>query len=323
MRNLAQWRINMNYKTLARIISLLLVMILCLATCAAEESFVVDEAEWAAAVEADGLINEEENINKSDWNSILLFGCDSYTTKEQQRTDSMIILSVNMKTAQVKMTSLMRDTWIKSSSSGGSRKLTELCAVGGPQLTIQAINENFGMNIEKYALISMAGIAEVIDLVGGLDLDVTEAERKALNKGLFDLSGLSGMEKLQQSGEKVHLNGNQATAFARIRQIDSDYVRTERQRTVLLALAEKIKGGASAATLLTIVDVLLDYVETNLSLVEIMSLAGVGLSADLSSVEQLRLPADGTFQAGMFGNVWCIKPNFDENKKILQEFIYG
>lgn len=313
----------MNNKTPARIISLLLAIILCLATCVAEESYIVDEAEWAAAVEADNSVSAEESTDEDDWTNVLLLGCDSYTTKEQQRTDSMIILSVNMKTSEVKMTSLMRDTWIKSSSSKGYRKLTELCAVGGPQLTIQAINENFGTNIDKYALISMAGIAEVIDLVGGLDLDVTEAERKALNKGLFDLSGLSGMEKLQQSGEKVHLNGNQATAYARIRKIDSDYVRTERQRTVLIALAEKIRGGASAGTLLTIVNVLLEYVETNLSLVEIMSLASVGLTADLSSAKQLRLPADGTFESGMFGNVWCIKPNFDKNKKILREFIYG
>lgn len=313
----------MNYKISARIVSVLLAVILCLAHCTMAESFIVDEAEWAAAVEADGLNAEAENVDEGDWTNIMLLGCDSYTTKEQQRTDSMIILSVNMKTAEIKMTSLLRDTWIKSSSSGGHRKLTEMCAIGGPELTIQAINENFGMKLDKYALISMAGIAEIIDLVGGLELDITEAERKALNKGLFDLSGLSGMEKLQQSGEKVHLNGNQATAYARIRKIDNDYVRTERQRIVLLALAEKIKNGASAATLLTIVNVLMEYVETNLSLVEIMSLAGVGLSADLAGVKELRLPADGTFQSGMFGNVWCIKPNFEENKKLLREFIYG
>ena len=106
----------------------------------------------------------------------------------------------------------------------------------------------------------MQGIAEIIDLIGGLDLDVTEAERKALNKGLFDLSSLSGMEQLEESGEGVHLNGNQATAFARIRKIDSDYVRTERQRTVLLAVADKIKNGASAGTLLTVVTTLMSYV---------------------------------------------------------------
>lgn len=313
----------MNYRFLIRFLALLLVMLFAVAPCASAESFIVDEAEWAAAVEADGLSGEEKKGSADDWTNILLLGCDSYTTKEQQRTDSMIILSVNMKTADIKMTSLMRDIWIKVPGGSGSRKLTELCAVGGPEMTIRAINDNFGMSLDKYALISMAGIAEIIDLVGGLDLDVTEAERKALNKGLFDLSGLSGMEQLQHSGEKVHLNGNQATAFARIRKIDSDYVRTERQRIVLLALAEKIKNGASAATLLTIVDVLLEYVETNLSLVEIMSMAGVGLSADLANAQELRLPADGTFESGMFGEVWCIKPDFKKNAKILREFIYG
>ena len=164
---------------------------------------------------------------------------------------------------------------------------------------------------------------DLIDLLGGVDIDVTEAERKALNKGLFDLSSLSGMEKLQESGENVHLNGNQATAFARIRKIDSDYVRTNRQRTVLMAMARKLKDGASAGTLLTIVNVLLNYVETDLSISDILEIGTVGLDMDLSTVEELRLPADGTFESGMYGNVWCIKPNFEKNAALLQEFIYG
>ena len=195
--------------------------------------------------------------------------------------------------------------------------------MGGQEMTIQAIEDNFGVEIDDYALISMEGIAEIIDLLGGVDIDVTEAERKALNKGLFDLSSLSGMEKLQESGENVHLNGNQATAFARIRQIDSDYVRTNRQRTVLMAMARRLKDGASAGTLLTIVNVLLNYVETDLSISDILEIGTVGLDMDLSTVEELRLPADGTFESGMYGNVWCIKPNFEKNAALLQEFIYG
>ena len=236
----------------------------------------------------------------------------------------MIILSVNPEDGEVKMTSLMRDTWIKVPGTKSShRKLTELCAVGGPELTIQAINESFGMNIENYALISMVGIAEVIDLVGGIELDVTEAERKALNKGLFDFSSRSGMEQLKESGEQVHLNGNQATAFARIRQIDSDFVRTERQREVLLTLAKKIMNDADSGTLMTIAATLMDYVDTNLGFLQIMKLADVALGMDLDSIGQLRLPADGTFESGMFSGVWCIKPNFEKNTKILHEFIYG
>jgi len=274
----------------------------------------VESADEEAAVDV-GILSDE-------WWNILLLGCDSYTKNEYSRTDSMIILSVNLKNKQVKMTSLMRDTWIKAPGRS-SRKLTELCALGGPELTISAINENFGMNIEDYVLISMEGIAEVIDLLGGIELDVTEAERKALNKGLFDLSPYSGMEKLEKSGEQVHLNGNQATAYARIRNIDSDFVRTERQRIVLVTMAKKLQQGASAGTLMSIVTSLLDFVDTNLGFIDLMNLASVGLEMDMSSIEELRLPADGTYESGMFGDVWCIKPNFKKNTKILHEFIYG
>ena len=299
---------------LRRLLAALVCIVLLLGCCLAEGS--VSQEEWDAAVEADS------KSDKSDWMNILLLGCDSYTKNTYSRSDSMIVLSVNAKAGQAKMTSLMRDTWIKVSGKN-SRKLTELCAVGGPELTIQALNENFDLGIEKYMLISMEGIAEIIDLLGGLDLDVTEAERKALNKGLFDLSGLSGMEQLQESGEQVHLNGNQATAYARIRKIDSDYVRVERQRIVLLAMADKILAGTNAAQLLTVVNVLMDYVDTNLSLVEIMSLAKVALKMDLQGVQETRIPADGTYESGTFGDVWCIKPNFEKNKKILHDFIYG
>lgn len=262
--------------------------------------------------------------SEGDWWNILLLGCDSYSTNNHTRSDSMIIVSINRETQQVKMTSLMRDTWVPvPGTKSQHRKLTELCAVGGPELTIQAIDKCFDVEIDDYALISMEGIAEIIDILGGVDVDVTEAERKALNKGLFDLSSLSGMEKLEESGENVHLNGNQATAFARIRKIDSDYVRTERQRTVLLAMAEKIKNGATIATLLTVVKVLLNYVETSLSTDEIVEIGKLGLSLDLSTVEELRLPADGTFKSGTYDGIWCIKPNFETNAKLLNDFIYG
>ena len=222
--------------TLRRFAALLLTVALMMAALACPAG-AVSQDEWDAAVAND----EQSAADASDeWWNILLLGCDSYTKNSYQRTDSMIIVSINLARGEVKLTSLMRDTWITVPGTNKHRKLTELCAVGGPELTIRAINENFGMDISDYALISMQGIAEIIDLIGGLDLDITEAERKALNKGLFDLSSLSGMEQLQESGEGVHLNGNQATAYARIRKIDIDYVRTERQRTVLIAMADKI-----------------------------------------------------------------------------------
>ena len=294
----------------------------------AEAPEVAEAGEWIEYISMDDVLvaQVEEPVAAEDlpdeWWNILLLGCDSYTKKEYSRTDSMIILSVNPAQKQVKMTSLMRDTWVTVPGKKSHRKLTELCAVGGPELTIEAVNESYGMNIEDYVLISMNGIAEIIDLLGGIELDVTEAERKALNKGLFDLSPLSGMEKLQESGENVHLNGNQATAYARIRQIDSDFVRTERQRTVLVTMAKKIMDGTDAGTLMSVVMTLLDYVDTNLGFLEIMNLAEVALGMDLNTIGELRLPADGTYDAGTYDGVWCIKPNFKKNTNILHEFIY-
>lgn len=310
----------MKVSLLRRMIAAMLAIVLLIGCGCAEildEGAVVSEEEWNAAVQADDIQEDTEG-----WINILLLGCDSYSINDYSRSDSMIILSVNSDTKEIKMTSLMRDTWIKASGHN-SRKLTELCAVGGPELTMKAINENYGTNITRYALIGMDGIAEIIDLVGGLELDVTEAERKALNKGLFDLSRLSGMEKLQESGEKVHLNGNQATAYARIRQIDSDYVRVERQRIVLMAMAKKIMSGVNATNVISVIDVLMEYVDTNIGLMEIISLARLGMGADMEKIQEMRLPAEGTYEAGMFGDVWCIKPDFKKNAKLLKEFIYG
>lgn len=262
--------------------------------------------------------------NESDWWNILLLGCDSYKDGQYTRTDSMIILSLNTVTHEIKMTSLMRDTWIQDPVTGKERKLTELCAVGrGPSRTITAINNNFGMNIESYVLISMEAIATVIDLLGGVDLDVTEKERRALNKGLFDLSEYSGMEKLQESGENVHLNGNQATAFARIRKIDSDFVRTERQRTVLIKLAEIMVNNLTPENLIPVINSLMKYVDTNLTLTDIMAIGSFAMTCDIHNIKQFRVPADGTYQSGTFNGVWCIKPNYKKNRALLHQFIYS
>ena len=258
-----------------------------------------------------------------DWWNILLLGTDNRDEQEgYSRTDSMIILSVNTVSGEAKLTSLMRDTWVKIPGHG-SAKLNAASVYGGPELTMETISGNFGVEIQDYMLINITGLADVIDVLGGIRIDVTEAERKAINKGLFDLSSRSGMEKLESSGEDVLLNGNQAVAYSRIRMIDSDYVRTERQRSVLVKLAEKLQEEVNMITIAGTLTTLLPYVETSLGLSDLISLASVGLGMDFDSIGELRLPADGTFESGTYDGVWCIKPNFDKNRALLHDFIYG
>jgi len=263
-----------------------------------------------------------EEGSKDDWLNILLLGTDVRDESGYGRTDSMILLSVNTKTTQAKLTSFMRDLWLTIPGRDGKAKLNAACVYGGPTLLMKTLKEHFGIEIDGYALVNLSCMADIIDILGGLRLDVTEAERKALNKGLFDLSSRSGMEELRKSGDQVLLNGNQAVAFARIRTIDSDYRRTERQREVLTAMAKRLQE-ENGTTLLTVIPTLLKYVETDMGFTQLMSLAYVGLQMDMDTIEQYRIPAEGTYESGTYDGVWCIKADLKKNAALLDKFIYG
>lgn len=259
---------------------------------------------------------------EGDWHNILLLGTDVRDTDEYGRSDSMIVLSVNLSTREAKLTSFMRDIWVKIPGVKKENKLNTACVYGGPELTMKTLNQYFGLDLEYYAMVNLNCMADIIDLLGGLRLDVTEAERKALNKGLFDLSSRSGMEKLEKSGKQVLLNGNQAVAYARIRQIDSDYKRTERQRVVLTAIAKRLQT-EDPLTIMSVVATMTQYVKTNLTFQQMTALAAVGFQINTNAIQQLRIPADNTYKDGMYGKVWCIRPDFEKNKAIVRKFIYG
>ena len=295
----------------------------------------IDAEEWLDnTVEQAEVVDEMYTINDfavteglpDNWVNILLLGTDvkyaDYKPGRYGRSDSMIVMSINLATKEAKLSSFMRDIWVEMHGQEKGNKLNAACGLGGPALTMRTLNESFGLNLQYYALVNLSSMAEIIDLLGGLDLDVTEAEMKALNKGLFDLSPLSGMEPLMEYGSGVHLNGNQATAFARIRKIDSDYKRTERQRYVLTTIAKRLQR-EDAGTIVGVVMKLLECVETNMNFTQIMTIAGVGLQMDMDKVQQLRIPVDGSYESGTFDGVWCMRIDFKENKKKLHEFIYG
>ena len=262
----------------------------------------------------------------AEWINILLLGTDSRTEEHYSRTDTMIVLSINSKTSQMKLTSIMRDIWIQIPGYGG-QKLNAACVYGGPELTIRMINENFRLNIQKYALVNMQCLVQIVDSLGGIELDVTPAESSAIRRlnassaGAKDGSG-KYISDAVPAGENVLLNGKQVLAYSRIRKSDSDYARTSRQRNVLVAIAKKMQS-VNLLRLTSIVTTALQYVETNLGFNEIMDIASVGTKADLSKLSEFRIPADGTYDSGMYGNTWCIKPDFEANKTALHEFIYG
>ncbi|MBR2697674.1 MAG: LCP family protein [Clostridia bacterium] len=299
----------------------------------AEDSTSLDNPneDWMAGTEQqDVVVDQAYTIDDfavteglpDNWVNILLLGTDVKYTNQYGRTDSMIVMSVNLATKQAKLTSFMRDIWVSMDGRSKTGKLNSACLYGGPALVMRTINEHFGLNLQYYALVNLSSMAEIIDLLGGLDLDVTEKEMNALNKGLFDLSPLSGMEKLEEYGENVHLNGNQATAYARIRKIDSDYKRTERQRYVLTQIAKRLQQ-ENAGTIVSVIMKLLSCVETNMNMTQLMTIAAAGLQMNMDNIPQFRVPADNTYQTGTYEGIWAIKVDFNANKQKLHKFIYG
>lgn len=267
---------------------------------------------------------------EGSWWNILLLGGDSRELNTYDRTDTMIILSLNKKTNEIKLTSIMRDTWVTVNDGETTRncKINAANVYGGPKLTMKTINEYFGTDIKDYVMVNMGSLLEIIDVIGGIDIEVTESERQYINQyaaSFLHETGMSydGETQLYETG-MVHLNGLLALAFCRNRYSDSDYGRVERQQKVLIACAQKVKSmDMGFGTLMDLAGTVLDDVATNLGLFDIIKVAEIGLDADVEGISQLRLPADGTFTSGTEGGVWMIRADFEANQRVLREYIYG
>jgi len=270
----------------------------------------------------------ENQVVESDngWWNILLMGGDSRNKTAYGLTDSMIILSINLKENKTKMTSIMRDTWVNYSGTNSHGKINAANVYGGPEMAIATVNDCFDADIRDYIMVNMAGLVDIVDQVDGIDIKVTPDEKKWTNHYAKDFlknfGDYEGETVLNETGDSVHLNGLLAMSFCRNRYSGTDYERTQRQRTVLLAVLEKLKQG-NPMQFMSVVAAAIDSVETSLDYAEILELATFGISLDAATIEQYRIPADGTFASGMKDGVWSIRPNFEKNKEALRAFLYG
>ena len=248
--------------------------------------------------------------------------------EKYDRTDTMMILSINRDEAQVKMTSIMRDTWVELPGTGKNNKINAANVFGGPELAVETVNANFGTDIEDYVIVNMEDLLQIVDLMGGVDIEITESERVQINKNIEDyisaVSGAANYDGDKTLGESglVHLNGMMAVGYCRIRKIDSDYTRVMRQQTVLLALAEKAQN-MEVEELTKVAGDIYQIINTSLSEEDIKSMATAFMVMEVSEVGQNRIPADGTFQSGIFDGIWMIKPDLEKNREQLHTFIYG
>lgn len=245
----------------------------------------------------DALTDAQLGVNANlsdDVVNIALFGIDSRNLNSfRGLSDSIMILSVDTVHNSIKITSIMRDSLVPIEGHAAN-KINSAYSYGGAELAIKTLNQNFGLNIRDYATVNFRGMAEIIDAMGGIEVDITEAERNNANHNITWLSISSGISKtlIPKSGPQT-LNGNQAVAFARIRKVSTssgvpdDYGRSDRQRYVMEQLFNKaLTMGKSKYP--GLIRALLPHMETSLTYGEILNLSGV-LTGDIQ-FEQARIP---------------------------------
>ncbi len=227
----------------------------------------------------DILINEEIDQAEAKvldgYRNIALYGIDTRVGKMDQEahSDALMVASINNKTKDVKLVSVYRDTYLDN-TNGEYRKATECYYFGGPQRSMNMLNKNLDLNITDFVTIDFSGLANVIELMGGIEIDVQEDEIQWINGYQEEGSQVTGREivPVTYAGPQV-LNGLQAMSYCRIRYTEgSDYKRTERQRTVLQKILEKAKT-MDLLTLNSIIDEMAPNILTSLSTTEILSLA--------------------------------------------------
>lgn len=293
-----------------RVILLILIIILFIIVTAAGTAF------WYISNKL-GKINyvdiDEENLqisaiaknNLEGYRNIALFGidtrADSYATS---RTDCIIIVSINEKTKEVKLISVYRDAYLDITDRGLD-KVTHAYVYGGAEKTISTLNRNLDLNITEFVTVNFEAAKKIVDAVGGIKMTVTDAEA----------TQITGIGK----AGTYNLTGSQALEYARTRNIDSDYKRTERMRDVLTAVFNKAKT-MNVTQLNNLADEILPLVYTNIKTSEIFALAPDAISYKISESNGWPYEVKGA----TISNIWYGVPvTLEENVKKLHQDVFN
>ena len=258
----------------------------------------------------------QQNKNNKDVINVLLLGRDARNAAvEYGRTDSMIILSYNKKTNDVRMVSLLRDIYVPIEGHGWNR-INTAYAFGGIGLCINTINDVFGLDIQDYVTVDFGGLISVIDSIGGIDLDLT-ADEVFMYREMGRLPG-------DAAAGIHHMDGEFALIHARNRTLGTDFERTRRQRDILTAIYQKVTASTSLTEVTRLITSALDMVKTNMSASTLITLAADVLQNGSSiEIDGAHVPFADTYRGGIVREMWVIEIDFAENIRRMHEFLYG
>ncbi|PWX16154.1 LytR family transcriptional regulator [Clostridium perfringens] len=258
-------------------------------------------------VNKDNLSIDKAQVEKEKHiKNIALFGIDAPKGKAG-RSDAIMILTLDEEHKVMKLTSIMRDSYVDIPGHGDD-KITHAYAFGGPELAMKTLNENFKVNVEDFMAVNFTSLPEIIDKLGGVKINIIPEE-------IHHIPGITS------PGEQV-LNGAEALAYSRIRYATGgDYKRTERQRVVLEAVFEKLKS-TPTKEYPSLIDDFLPYVETNMSSMDMIKLATDVAPLVKGNLETARFPLDGYCDGKMINGVWYLVYDRQATLNQIQEYIY-
>lgn len=266
-------------------------------------------------------------VMEEEYQTIALFGVDTrdtvdMTKKNAARSDAIIIACINNKTKEVQLVSVYRDCLLETASPDSTtRKVTEAYFYGGPTGAVETLNKNLDLNIKDYVTVDFKALANAIDALGGITINVKSKELDNLNHNLQEQVEVTGIysEGIWSAGEQV-LNGTQAVAYARIRKVgNNDFERTQRQRAVISAMIDKAKK-SDLSTINKVIDEVFPQIATNMSNKQLISLAADVFDYELADNTGFPL-AHTTPNLGKKGSV-VVPADLLSNVKYLHEFLY-
>lgn len=286
------------------------------------------EADKAAAEAAKGVDDSDIELPDAvmfdaDIENILLIGSDRRSMDEEGRSDAMMLLTLDRKHKKIKMTSFLRDLYIKIPGKYGTR-LNSAYAVGGVDLLKQTIEANLGISVDKYIIVDFTAFKTVVNKIGkingkgGIKITVTSAEANYMchheKYGLFP--------RFEKGKGTYYMNGAEALNYARIRKIDSDFGRTKRQRKVLTEIINELKE-LSYMDLISIGYTCLEYVTTDFTKAELVGLASEAASVMNYENNQISIPIKGSYTTQHMSNGnEVLAANLTVNAQKLAAFIY-
>lgn len=255
-------------------------------------------------------IDPLENANIKN---VLLVGSDRRSKGENGRSDSMILVTMNYDTGKVHLTSLMRAMYVSIPRSDGDiwGMLNASYSWGGPKLLIDTIENNFRIHVDHYVVVDFESFKLAVDLLGGVDIELSGTEASHIKPG-------------SQAGMN-HLNGTEALCYCQLRYIDNDFMRTGRQRKVVEALMKKALT-TDLATLMSLADQILPYVNTNMNNTEILYYLSKAPGLLKNPITQRMLPIENESGKTYTGMIYVngremYKVDFETNIKALHEFM--